>query len=298
MERRTPLYECHEHAGGKIVPFAGYLLPVQYKTGVIAEHMAVRTACGLFDVSHMGEVVVKGADALDNLQRLFTNDMSGMQNGRVRYSPMCNESGGVVDDLIAYKLSDACYLVVVNAANREKDVAWMRAHLQGDVALTDISDGVAQLALQGPKAQEALASLDARLADCALDAEALAEAEDASISLTEDQKQEIADIRADASLPSDQKRAAIYRLLVGSVTLTEVDLSLAEGGETEAALAYFSLPAGEDRLLEVSLSLSGDPEASERYRVTRYQLVSTKEWEEEDPGLWTGPEGQIGEVIE
>ena len=148
------------------------------------------------------------------------------------------------------------------------------------------------------KAQEALASLDARLADCALDAEALAEAEDASISLTEDQKQEIADIRADASLPSDQKRAAIYRLLVGSVTLTEVDLSLAEGGETEAALAYFSLPAGEDRLLEVSLSLSGDPEASERYRVTRYQLVSTKEWEEEDPGLWTGPEGQIGEVIE
>ena len=129
MERRTPLYECHERAGGKIVPFAGYLLPVQYKTGVIAEHMAVRTACGLFDVSHMGEVVVKGVDALDNLQRLFTNDMSGMQNGRVRYSPMCNESGGVVDDLIAYKLSDACYLVVVNAANREKDVAWMRAHL-------------------------------------------------------------------------------------------------------------------------------------------------------------------------
>lgn len=159
MERRTPLYECHERAGGKIVPFAGYLLPVQYKTGVIAEHMAVRTACGLFDVSHMGEVVVKGADALDNLQRLFTNDMSGMQNGRVRYSPMCNESGGVVDDLIAYKLSDACYLVVVNAANREKDVAWMRAHLQGDVALTDISDGVAQLALQGPKARGILARL-------------------------------------------------------------------------------------------------------------------------------------------
>lgn len=159
MERRTPLYACHERAGGKIVPFAGYLLPVQYKTGVIAEHMAVRTACGLFDVSHMGEVVFKGADALDNLQRLFTNDMGGMQNGRVRYSPMCNESGGVVDDLIAYKLADTCYLVVVNAANREKDVAWMRAHLHGDVTLTDVSDGVAQLALQGPNARGILSRL-------------------------------------------------------------------------------------------------------------------------------------------
>lgn len=159
MEKKTPLYACHERAGGKIVPFAGYLLPVQYGSGVIAEHMAVRTACGLFDVSHMGEVILKGADALYNLQRLFTNDMSGMETGRVRYSPMCNEQGGVVDDLIAYKLADECYLVVVNAANREKDVAWMRAHLAGDAQLTDISDGVAQLALQGPRARAILARL-------------------------------------------------------------------------------------------------------------------------------------------
>lgn len=159
MEKKTPLYACHERAGGKMVPFAGYLLPVQYKTGVIAEHMAVRTACGLFDVSHMGEVILKGADALHNLQKLLTNDMSGMAIGRVRYSPMCNEEGGVVDDLIAYKIAEDCYLIVVNAANREKDVAWMRDHLEGDVSLTDISDGIAQLALQGPRAQEILEKL-------------------------------------------------------------------------------------------------------------------------------------------
>ena len=159
MEKKTPLYACHERAGGKMVPFAGYLLPVQYKTGVIAEHMAVRTACGLFDVSHMGEVILKGADALHNLQRLLTNDMSGMADGRVRYSPMCNDEGGVVDDLIAYKIADGSYLIVVNAANREKDVAWMRDHLVGDVSLTDISERVAQLALQGPKAQAILVKL-------------------------------------------------------------------------------------------------------------------------------------------
>ena len=91
MELKTPLYDCHVAAGGKIVPFAGYLLPVQY-TGVIKEHMAVRTACGLFDVSHMGEFLIKGADALNNVQNLFCNDFENMYDGQVRYSPMCNET--------------------------------------------------------------------------------------------------------------------------------------------------------------------------------------------------------------
>ena len=98
MELKTPLYDCHVAAGGKIVPFAGYLLPVQY-TGVIKEHMAVRTACGLFDVSHMGEFLIKGADALNNVQNLFCNDFENMYDGQVRYSPMCNERGGIVDDI-------------------------------------------------------------------------------------------------------------------------------------------------------------------------------------------------------
>jgi len=159
MERKTPLYDCHEKAGGKIVPFAGYLLPVQYETGVIAEHMAVRTAAGLFDVSHMGEVTLTGKDALKNVQKLVTNDCSKMYDGQVKYSPMCNESGGVVDDLLVYRKKDEDYLIVINAANRFKDVEWMRQHLIGEVEFKDSSDEVAQLALQGPLSKEILCKL-------------------------------------------------------------------------------------------------------------------------------------------
>ena len=152
MELKTPLYDCHVALEGRMVPFAGYVLPVQYPTGVIREHMAVREACGLFDVSHMGEVLYKGPDALNNLQKLLTNDFSTMRDGKVRYSVMCNPKGGVVDDLIVYRFSQDAYWVVVNAANRHKDVSWMRENLFGDCELTDMSDDVAQLALQGPKA--------------------------------------------------------------------------------------------------------------------------------------------------
>lgn len=158
MELKTPLYEEHMRLGGKIVPFAGWLLPVQY-SGVIAEHMAVRTACGLFDVSHMGEITCIGDDALMNLNYLLTNDFAGMEIGQARYSPMCNERGGVVDDLIVYKKADDRYLIVVNAANKDKDFDWMLAHQIGSVEFSDISDSVAQLALQGPKAEEILRKL-------------------------------------------------------------------------------------------------------------------------------------------
>ncbi len=161
MERITPLYECHLSAGGKIVPFAGYLLPVQYETGVITEHMAVRTAAGLFDVSHMGEVTLEGEDALRNIQLLVTNDCSRMVDGQVKYSPMCNEEGGVVDDLLIYRKSADSYLIVVNASNRYKDVRWMKDHITGKVEFKDISDEVAQLALQGPKAHEIICKLTA-----------------------------------------------------------------------------------------------------------------------------------------
>ncbi len=156
MELKTPLYETHVKYKGKIVPFAGYLLPVQYESGVIAEHMAVRTKAGLFDVSHMGEVMCTGSDALKNLNRIMTNDFTNMTDGQARYSPMLNEEGGVVDDLIVYKYSDGKYLIVVNASNREKDFEWMKAHQEGDVKFEDISDSVAQIALQGPKALEIL----------------------------------------------------------------------------------------------------------------------------------------------
>lgn len=159
MERKTPLYDCHVALGGKIVPFAGYLLPVQYGTGVIAEHMAVRKQAGLFDVSHMGEIVLTGPDALNNVQMLLTNDFSDMEDGQIRYSPMCNDKGGVVDDLIAYRLRQDCYLLVVNAANHDKDAAWISSHLTGNVRFDDLSDGIAQIALQGPQSQAILEKL-------------------------------------------------------------------------------------------------------------------------------------------
>jgi len=155
MEQKTALYDRHVACGGKIVSFAGYLLPVQY-SGVIAEHMAVRTKAGLFDVSHMGEVVFEGPDALANISYLLANDFANLAIGRVRYSPMCNISGGVVDDLIVYRTGETCYYVVVNAANRHKDVAWIQQHLFGDVQFTDISDQVAQIALQGPESEAIL----------------------------------------------------------------------------------------------------------------------------------------------
>ena len=156
MERKTPLYDVHMELGGRMVPFAGYLLPVQYPKGVIHEHMAVREGVGLFDVSHMGEVRFEGAGALKALNHLMANDMTGMVDGQVRYSPMLNEEGGIVDDLVVCRFDEAHYMAVVNAANREKDVNWMRAHLLEDVRMTDVSDEWAQLALQGPKSRELL----------------------------------------------------------------------------------------------------------------------------------------------
>ena len=159
MEQKTPLYETYVKYGGKIVPFAGYLLPVQYGTGVITEHMAVRTACGLFDVSHMGEIMCIGKDAVKNLNHLLTNDYTTMYDGQARYSPMCNENGGVVDDLIVYKVRDDHYFIVVNAANKDKDFEWMKKHEFGDAVFTDISKDVAQIALQGPKAETILKKL-------------------------------------------------------------------------------------------------------------------------------------------
>ena len=161
MELKTPLYDAHVKAGGKIVPFAGYLLPVQYGTGVITEHMAVREKAGLFDVSHMGEVLCQGKDALANLQKLLTNDFTNMVDGQARYSPMCNENGGTVDDLIVYKRGDNDYFIVVNAANKDKDYQWMLDHQFGEVTFTDASSQYGQIALQGPKAMEILKKLTA-----------------------------------------------------------------------------------------------------------------------------------------
>lgn len=159
MELKTPLYDVHVQENGKIVPFAGYLLPVQYPTGVIKEHLAVRNDCGLFDVSHMGVITFKGASALESLNYIMTNDFTSMEVGRVRYTVMCNENGGCIDDLIVYKFASDYYFLVVNAANREKDYRHMKDNILAGTVIEDISDSVAILALQGPKAIEVLLKL-------------------------------------------------------------------------------------------------------------------------------------------
>ena len=156
MAQNTALYETHQRCGGRIVEFAGWNLPVQY-AGVLAEHRAVRQAAGLFDVSHMGEILFTGPQALRSILYLITNDISKMKDGDVRYSPMCNEAGGTVDDVLVYREGAERFLVVVNAANRQKDYAWMLAHNPFGAAIADVSDGWAQLALQGPRAAEILA---------------------------------------------------------------------------------------------------------------------------------------------
>lgn len=156
MEKRTPLYDTHVALGGKMVPFGGYLMPVQYPAGVIAEHMAVREKAGLFDVSHMAELLLEGPDALANLQWLVTADLSKMTDGQVKYAMLCNERGGIVDDLVVCRQGPEKYLLVVNAGNHEKDAEWVSSRLTGGVRFSDISDQVAQLALQGPKSGDIL----------------------------------------------------------------------------------------------------------------------------------------------
>ena len=159
MEKKTPLYEVHVSEGGKIVPFADYLLPVQYPTGILAEHEAVRTQAGLFDVSHMGEVMFSGSTALASINHLITNDYATLGTGRMRYGILCNERGGCIDDLIVYKFGDEEYFVVVNAANREKDVAHMAANALPGTVVEDVSDSIAQLALQGPRSRDILSRI-------------------------------------------------------------------------------------------------------------------------------------------
>jgi aminomethyltransferase len=156
--KRTPLFEVYKQYGGKTVDFGGWELPVQFSS-IKEEHEAVRTKAGLFDVSHMGEIEVKGPDSLDYLQKMMTNDVSKLKTGGAQYTAMCYETGGTVDDLLIYKLEDEHYLLVVNASNIEKDYDWMQDHLEGNVTIENLSEGMAQLALQGPLAEGVLQKL-------------------------------------------------------------------------------------------------------------------------------------------
>jgi aminomethyltransferase len=162
MVKQTPLFEVHLKYGGKMVEFGGWSLPVQY-TGIKEEHHTVRTKAGLFDVSHMGEVLVKGDEALAFLQTLITNDLARIAEHQVQYTPMCYPDGGVVDDLLIYKFGATEYLLVINAANIEKDLAWINSRSSGfNVQIINQADELALLALQGPLAATILAQVAGR----------------------------------------------------------------------------------------------------------------------------------------
>lgn len=158
MSHRTCLYDMHIKSGAKMVDFAGFEMPIQYE-GIIAEHEATRNAVGLFDVSHMGKFHMTGSHSMETINDLVTNDIRQMLDGQAIYSPMCYEDGGTVDDILVYRYTEDTYLLVVNAANKEKDFAWMNDHLKADVQLMDITDSLCQIAVQGPKAVALVQSL-------------------------------------------------------------------------------------------------------------------------------------------
>ena len=153
--KKTTLYPVHEKLGAKIVGFAGYLMPIQYSS-IIAEHNAVRNSVGVFDVSHMGEIFVTGEKAKDFVQYITVNDVSKLYPGRVQYSAMCYNDGGIVDDLLVYKFADDKFLLVVNASNIEKDFSWMNENNKFDVALENKSDEYSLIAVQGPNSNKTL----------------------------------------------------------------------------------------------------------------------------------------------
>ncbi|MGQ9632078.1 MAG: glycine cleavage system aminomethyltransferase GcvT [bacterium] len=156
--KRTPLYDVHIEMGAKMVEFAGWCMPLQY-TSIIREHRAVRENVGLFDVSHMGEFVLRGRDAAANLERLATNLVSNIPLGRTRYTLLCNETGGIIDDLLIYRLGDAEFMLAVNAANISRDFRWISSHLEGEANLEDVSDRTGMIAVQGPFSREVLQKL-------------------------------------------------------------------------------------------------------------------------------------------
>jgi aminomethyltransferase len=159
LDKKTALYDEHLKAGARIVPFAGFSMPIQY-SGIIEEHRAVRQAAGLFDLSHMGEFRLSGEGALDAVDRLVTNDVRGLEPYQVRYTPMCFPNGGIVDDILVYRFPDHLMLVV-NASNIEKDLEWVTSEAPPSVRVEDISDAVALIAVQGPASETVLRELTA-----------------------------------------------------------------------------------------------------------------------------------------
>ena len=158
MLKRTPLYNIHKNLGAKLAEFGGWEMPIEY-SGIIEEHLNVRANAGLFDVSHMGEILVKGSNAMDFVQMLITNDISNSYINKITYSPICYQNGCVVDDLLVYHIAKDEFLLVVNASNTDKDFAWFNQNNSFGVKITNESSNYAQLALQGPNSKFILQEL-------------------------------------------------------------------------------------------------------------------------------------------
>ncbi|MFW6269427.1 MAG: glycine cleavage system aminomethyltransferase GcvT [Bacillota bacterium] len=155
---QTPLNKIHKKMGAKMINFYGWEMPLQYSS-IIEEHKAVRNNCGLFDVSHMGEILIKGEEASINVQKLITNNINKIENGKALYTPMCREDGGIIDDLLVFQLNQKMYLLVVNASNIEKDFNWITQNINGSCKVENISNDFALIAVQGPESENILAEL-------------------------------------------------------------------------------------------------------------------------------------------
>lgn len=153
--KKTKFYSIHEELGAKIVDFAGYKMPVQYES-IIAEHLSVRNSVGVFDVSHMGEVVISGKDASDFINYITTNNVSKLVDGKVQYSAMCYEDGGIVDDLLVYRINENKFILVINASNIDKDIEWIESNNKFDVEVVNESDSYSLLAVQGPHSKSVI----------------------------------------------------------------------------------------------------------------------------------------------
>src|SRR6202040_1764939 len=160
-QKKTPLYDEHVKRGAKMVPFAGWLMPVQY-TSIVEEHQAVRKNVGMFDISHMGQLIIDGNEARDWLNTMLTNNIDKLEVGQGQYTFLLNERGGIIDDLIAYRIGDQEFLLVVNASRAEEDFAWLDRHRPKDVDLTNRSEHFGGVAIQGPRVAELFVNLPAR----------------------------------------------------------------------------------------------------------------------------------------
>ena len=156
-EKNTPLFDRHIELGGNMVSFGGYLLPTHY-SGINLEHLGVRSKAGLFDVSHMGEFIISGSDAESFLQKVTVNDVTSLSVGQAQYSAMCYANGGIIDDILIYKKKNE-FMLVVNAANNEKDLDWLKSHAKGDIRIENMSDDMGLVAIQGPRSRNILQTL-------------------------------------------------------------------------------------------------------------------------------------------